>query len=113
MIKKSKNIIKELNKKLKIESRICSKKEKISDFLELPKELTLGYSKITMIGNSSIFVEGYKSIVEYFDNYIKIKANKLYISIDGKSLDLKEMTDDELVIDGIIDNVSYQVYNGD
>ena len=43
--------------------------------------------------------EGYKKIVDYYDNYIKIKTNNMFLIIDGNNLDIKEITDDELVID--------------
>ena len=53
-------------------------------------------------------IEGYKKIVDYYDDYIKIKANNLDVVIDGKELDIKEITDFELVIEGKIYSVNYK-----
>ena len=65
-------------------------------------------TKITAIENDSILIEGYKNIIDYYDDYIKIKANNMDILIDGKNLDIKEITDTDLVIEGKIYSLNYQ-----
>ena len=39
---------------------------------------------------------------------IKIRANNMDILIDGKDLDIKEITDFELVVEGDIYSINYQ-----
>lgn len=109
-LKKSdkKKISKGIKNSFNIKSKIYSTKEKISEFLELPKEVMLKSTKVTSIENTSILIEGYKKIVDYYDNYIKIKANNIDIVIDGENLDIAEITDYELVIEGKIYSLNYQ-----
>lgn len=107
--RKDKKIISNnLKNRLKVRSKIYATKEKISDFLELPKEVLIKSTKITTIDNSSILIEGYQKIIDYYDNYIKIKGNNIEIVVDGEGLDIVEITDFELVIEGKIYSLNYQ-----
>lgn len=106
--KEKKKISNSLKNSLKFRNKVYAAKEKISDFLELPREVMLKSTKITSIENSNILIEGYQKIVDYYDNYIKIKANNIDIVIDGESLDIVEITDSELVIEGKIYSLNYQ-----
>lgn len=93
---------------LKIKDKMNLTKERVSDFLELPKEVISKITKITTIENNNVLIEGYQKIVDYYDDYVKIKANDMYIMIDGKDLDIQEITDYELVIDGTIYSINYK-----
>ena len=70
--KRNKNIFKKINFKKSINHA----KENFIDILNLPKELSGNYSKITMIENNELLIEGETNVVDYYDNYIKIKFYK-------------------------------------
>lgn len=106
--KDKKKISNDLKNDFKFRSKIYATKEKISDFLELPKEVLIKSTKITSIENGSVLIEGYQKIIDYYDNYIKIKGNNIDIVIDGENLDIVEITDFELVIEGKIYSLNYQ-----
>ena len=97
-----------LLKSFKCNEKFSKAKERFSNFLELPQEVMFKVTKITAIENDSIHIEGYKNIIDYYDDYIKIKANNMDILIDGKNLDIKEITDTDLVIEGKIYSLNYQ-----
>lgn len=105
---KSKKWYEKLVKNMRVKDSISEAKDKFSCFLELPQEVVSNTTKITLIDNKNILIEGYKQIIDYYDDYIKIKANNMDILIDGKRLDIKEITDDDLVIEGNIYSVNYQ-----
>ncbi len=106
--KEKKKWYKSLIKNMKVKNSISEAKEKFSGFLELPKEVVSKATKLTSIENNNILIEGYKQIIDYYDDYIKIRANNIDILIDGKDLDIKEITDFDLVIEGNIYSVNYQ-----
>lgn len=81
--------------------------DRIASFLEMPEELVGDNTKITLVDNKYLYLEGKNNIVDYYDHYIKIKTKKVTISIDGKKMEIKEIGDNELVIEGEILNVSY------
>jgi len=106
--KEKKKWYKEISNNLKIKDKMNLTKERLSDFLELPKEVISKITKITIIENSNVLIEGYQNIVDYYDDYIKIKTNDMDIMIDGKDLDIQEITDYELVIEGTIYSINYK-----
>ncbi|CCY71264.1 sporulation protein YqfC [Clostridium sp. CAG:921] len=106
--KEKKKWYKNIKNEMKIKNKVVSMKEKVSTFLELPKEVIQNSTKITIIEDENILIEGYKKIVDYYDNYIKIKANNMYVVIDGTNLDIEEITDFELVISGKIYSINYK-----
>ena len=106
--KEKKFISKYIKEKMKIKDKINLTKEKISDFLDLPREVMMKTTRITCIDNKSILIEGYQKIIDYYDNYIKIKSNDVDILIDGENLDITQITDYELVIEGKIYSINYQ-----
>lgn len=99
---------KEVLNSLKVREKISNAKDKFSEFLELPQEIVDKSTKITAIDDNNILIEGYKKIEDYYDNYIKIKANNMDIVIDGVGLDIKEINDYELVIEGKIYSINYK-----
>ena len=99
---------KKIKENLRVNEKINLTKERVSDFLELPKEIISKVTKITIIEDENILIEGYQKIIDYYDDYIKIKANSMDVIIDGKNLDIQEITDYELVIDGKIYSVNYK-----
>lgn len=91
--------------------KVNSSKEKmvdrIADFLEMPEELVGDNTKITLVDNKYLYLEGKNQIMDYYDHYIKVKTKKVTITIDGKNLEIKEINDNELVIEGELVNISY------
>lgn len=99
---------KQIAKNIKARSQISEAKDKFTEFLELPAEVVSSSTKVTSIEDTDILIEGYKQIMDYYDDYIKIKAHNMDIVIDGKNLDIKEITDFELVIQGQIYSLNYK-----
>lgn len=105
-IKKHKSLVN--IKKIKRETNVKEKMvDRIADFLEMPEELVGDNTKITLVDNKYLYLEGKNNIVDYYDHYIKIKTKKVTITLDGKKMEIKEINDNELVIEGEIINISY------
>ncbi len=98
---------KRLLRKIDFKAKISRAKENFLDKLNIPEELVYDYSKITMVENSQLMIEGYNNIVDYYDNYIKIQAKNVYVIIDGKGLKIDEINDSELLISGDINNIGF------
>lgn len=81
--------------------------DKLADFLEIPEELMGDNIKVTLIDNKYLYLEGKNQIMDYYDHYIKVKTNKRHIIVEGQKMEIKEITDKELMIEGKIQAVSY------
>lgn len=99
---------KKLFNKLKFKKGVSKFREDFIYTLNLPKELSGNYSKITMIENNELFIEGETSVVDYYDEYIKLKCNNVFIQIDGKKLKIEEFSNTELLVSGDILNIGFQ-----
>ncbi|WHH59581.1 sporulation protein YqfC [Petroclostridium sp. X23] len=77
-------------------------KEKVSDILELPQEIMMDIPKLVFIGNKTLTIENYKGIIEYSENMIRINTKAHMLKITGKSLEIKNITAEEVMITGDI-----------
>ena len=81
---------------------------KINNILEMPKEIYTNQPKITTIGFNELYIENYKGILEYEENYIKIETYIGNVNISGLNLKLDKMTEDSIKIFGKIDSLSIE-----
>lgn len=88
--------------------RVGKRKSRITDLLELPKEVVTNKPKLTLLGFEELLVENYKAILEYEDFYIKINTHIGAININGFNLRLKEMTGDDIMVLGKIDSIDFE-----
>lgn len=95
-------------KKVKKIGKIKDKyKEKVTRFLEIPQELVGDGTRLSIVDNTMVLLEGKNKIEDYYSHFIKIKTSKNTIIIDGKNMEIKGMEDSELVIEGNILTISF------
>lgn len=86
-----------------------NRKEKILNrILEMPEEVSLKETKLTILGFKKMLIENYKVILEYQDFYIRISTNIGIININGFNLTLNEMTADDIMVLGDIDSIDFE-----
>ena len=84
-----------------------SLKQKMTEMLELPKEVVLNIPKLTMLGNSDLMIQNYKGVFEYEENRIKINTGAGIIKIAGQSLSIKEITSEDIMVIGKIESLEF------
>ena len=60
-------------------------------------------SLIELVGKQRVLVENHLGIIEYGETKITLCVDFGYLSIEGKMLQIVRMTDENLVITGLID----------
>lgn len=80
-------------------------KNKLQSILELPAEMLGDNYRITCVGNNSIIIENYKSIIEYESYIVRVSCG---VSVLGDKLNVLEISSDEIVIGGIIQNLEFE-----
>lgn len=83
------------------------KKELVVESLKLPKDSLLGASIVTMTGNTEVFVENYKGIIEYTTCLILLQGKTCKIEISGRRLSIVYYTSEDMKIRGCIESVRY------
>ena len=84
-----------------------SVKERLTDALNLPKDLTLGAVILTITGKHEAYVENYMSLIEYTENQIRIQTRTCKLEIHGKQLEIVYYTNEEMKITGVLLEMKY------
>ncbi len=84
-----------------------SRKERMAELFDMPKEVVLDLPKLTVYGDSQLTVENYSGILQYTDEYIRLKTSGKAIAVSGKGLELRAITDVDVLIEGEILGIEY------
>lgn len=82
-------------------------REKVAKLLELPEDVISDRPKITTVGGKEVFVENYSSIIEFTGERVRINTKYGIITITGKNMKIREITSEDIIIFGSIDNIDY------
>lgn len=77
----------------------------LADFFELPRDIVLDLSRLTLIGNKQIYLENHKGIVEYDDRRIRVRTNSGILVITGQDLVIRNLYAVELYVEGDIESL--------
>ena len=80
----------------------------IDEILDMPKEITTGVPKFTMVGIEEILIENYKGILEYEPLFIRINTHIGVINILGQNFNLKNINDDDILVTGNFEKIEFE-----
>ena len=81
--------------------------EKIINTCQLPKDVFLGASLISVTGNSEAFIENFKNIIKYSQEEITIQCKRYQVGIVGEKLSIECYSKEELKITGNIMEIKF------
>ncbi len=81
--------------------------EKIADVLDVPLDVLCDVPKIELIGKSIISIENFRGILDYSEVAVKINTTVGILEICGENIFIESITDEEIVIKGKLNGVSY------
>ena len=82
-------------------------KEAFTESLRLPRDVMLGASILTLIGDTELLVENYRGILEYTQECILLQGKHTRIRIEGCCLKIVYYTNEDMKIAGKISGVRY------
>ncbi len=82
-------------------------KEKIISAANMPKDVVLGASVLTILGDFEVSIENYRGILEYTDTMIRVQTKGKQIRLCGKRLQIEYYTNDEMKITGKICSLEF------
>ncbi len=80
----------------------------LADMFELPQDIMLDLPRLTVIGNGQCSFENHRGIIEYTEEKVRLSVNGGEIVIEGGSLIIRYMTDDEIAVEGNICRIHYE-----
>lgn len=87
--------------------RAQHQKEKWIDSLQLPKDVCMGALRVTLTGNSEVWIENYRGILEYTGERILLQAKTCKLCLEGSRLSIDYYTNEDMKISGNIRTLQY------
>ena len=87
---------------------MAKKFNKFTQILDMPRELDKRQTKVTVISFDEILIENYKGIMEYEEFFVKINTEIGIININGFNLNLEQMTNEDVLVKGIINSIDLE-----
>lgn len=82
-------------------------RDKLATVLSVPQEIVSDAPRIIFDSNTRIYIENFKGISEYGSENIKINTGRYTVTVKGERLEIKSMTTEEAVIEGLIKTVDF------
>lgn len=83
-------------------------RERVIAAMKLPKDVYLGELLVSLIGQRTVYVENYRSILLYTDTQLKLQGKNSKLCICGKNLMIEYYTGDEMKVSGKIEQLSLE-----
>ncbi|HOA35058.1 MAG TPA: sporulation protein YqfC [Bacillota bacterium] len=84
-------------------------KEVVADLFELPHEVLLDLPRLTLVGNVQLYIENHRGVIAYDENQVRLSVKNGEIMVRGERLQIKNLLEEELLIKGIIEGLSYDI----
>lgn len=82
-------------------------KKKITDPAAPSACAGLSTLRISFSGNREVTVEGCRGVVEYTEESVKLNTGKYLVGFSGRGLQLRNMNEYDLIIDGFIISMEF------
>lgn len=87
---------------------MSKKFNRLTQILDMPRELDKRQTKVTIISFDEILIENYKGIMEYEEFCVKINTEIGIININGFNLNLEQMTNEDVLVKGVINSIDLE-----
>ena len=81
-------------------------RQKILD-KNLPAEALLKDTLVTAVGNSEVWIENYKALLEYQEGQVLLQASNHMIKVEGERLKISHYMEEHMMICGKIRSITY------
>ena len=83
-------------------------RQELSEILELPLDVSLDLPKVTIIGDLGVLIQNHRGLIHYSPERIVIGVGKGQIAILGRSLEIEEVSKEDMVVRGILGSVQME-----
>lgn len=78
------------------------------EVMGLPIETESSILKVTLLGHRRALIENHKGVYAYTDKGITLIGSEGLVSVYGSSLEIKELDNERMLVDGYITGVTYE-----
>lgn len=80
-------------------------RQELSEILELPMDVSLDLPKVTIVGSLGVLIQNHRGLIQYSPEKIVIGVGKGQIAVLGKSLEIEEVSKEDMIVRGSIRSV--------
>lgn len=73
----------------------------------LPEDVILGTPRVLLRGDRMLLIENHHGVVEYSAEKMRIKTAIGILSVDGSTLTLSSLGEEDLMLTGVIKSISF------
>ncbi len=84
-------------------------RETVADAWGLPKDVMMNMPKLSVGGNREIYIENYKSVLEYTSEEIRLATTIGVVRIFGKELKIDRIRQNDVFVSGYFRGVEYEL----
>lgn len=81
--------------------------DKISDTMGIPRDVISDVSRIVIMGNGIVHIEGFRGIAEYESGKISVKVKDGICTVSGEELSVAEITEEYINLKGKVKTVEF------
>jgi sporulation protein YqfC len=79
----------------------------MTDKMELPADVMMDLPRITMIGQLHIYIENHRGVLKFSNQELRLLLEQGQLLIKGNNFIIKTILPEELLLEGVIDQVVY------
>ena len=82
--------------------------KKFAGKMNLPKDVLLGTTVVTMNGTNEVIIENYKGILDYNDTFVNVQGKHYAIEVTGKDFRIDYFSAYDMKITGTVKKIEYK-----
>jgi sporulation protein YqfC len=83
-----------------VEPRKETWRERTAHLLDLPAEGVAEVPRLSLVGDRTLFLEGYRDVLSYGKEEIHVDGGAFVLRVQGRDLEIKAMREGEVRIEG-------------
>ncbi len=83
-------------------------RQELSEILELPLDVSLDLPKVTIVGSLGVLIQNHRGLILYSPERIVIGVGKGQIAILGRSLEIDEVSKEDMIVRGTLGSVQME-----
>ncbi|HHY99340.1 MAG TPA: sporulation protein YqfC [Firmicutes bacterium] len=83
-----------------------------AEALDIPHDIVLDLPRLVLFGNLELRVENHRGLIEYTEDTLRLGLPTGELRVDGHGLALRKISADELIIEGEISALAFNMISG-
>ncbi len=83
-------------------------RQELAEILELPLDVSMDLPRVTIVGDLGLLIQNHRGLIQYSPEKIVIGVGRGQIAIVGKSLEIEEVSREDMIVRGAIGSVQME-----